>query len=328
MPSSSPRLHSARPLKTLVFLLVEGFSMMSLASAIEPLRSCNRLMGGESYAWRLAGPRSGTVHASNGIAFDTKAVDDALEGADALFVCGGLRIDPQKEKTYLAGLRRAARSGIVLGALSTGGYLLARAGLLRGYRCTIHWENRPAFREEFGDLDCSDRIYEIDRDRLTCSGGTAAMDLMLWMITQDHGVEVAQRVAHQFHHDHIRGQESIQPGSRADQRSGYPSVLRSAVSSMEAKLETPLDIEDIAQDAGISTRQLERLFQRHTGLSPIRYYIALRAERARELLMYSDRPVLDVAIATGFNSNSHMAYWFKTLYGARPTEVRRQALST
>jgi transcriptional regulator GlxA family with amidase domain len=182
-----------------VFLLVPGLSMMSLASALEPLRSLNRLAGRDAYAWRLASLDGAPVAASNGIAIAAMRSDAAMVGADYLFVCGGLRIQSPDERRYLAVLRQAARSGIAVGSLSTGTYLLARAGLLLGYRCTIHWENRPAFREAFPDLRCTSKIYEIDRDRLTCSGGTASMDLMLHLIADRHGIDLARSVANQFH---------------------------------------------------------------------------------------------------------------------------------
>src|SRR5262249_6144235 len=158
-----------------VFLLVPGLSMMSLTSAIEPLRSLNRLAGRDAYRWRLASLDGAPVDASNGIPLPTQVHTKALDGAHNLFVCGGLRIPRADEKRYLGVLRSAARRGIRIGSLSTATYLLARAGLLAGYRCTIHWENRAAFQEDFPDLDCTNKIYEIDRDRLTCSGGTAAM---------------------------------------------------------------------------------------------------------------------------------------------------------
>jgi transcriptional regulator GlxA family with amidase domain len=166
--SKPPEPHPDDSLEVFVFLLVPGLSMMSLASAIEPLRSLNRLLSREAYRWRLASLDGGQIGASNGIALATLAHKEALSGARYLFACGGLRIQQPDEKRYLAVLRQAARRSIHVGSLSTGTYLLARAGLLAGYRCTIHWENRSAFQEDFPGLDCTNKIYEIDRDRLTC----------------------------------------------------------------------------------------------------------------------------------------------------------------
>jgi transcriptional regulator GlxA family with amidase domain len=177
-----------------LFLLVDGLSMMSLSSAVEPLRSANRLMNKTLYSWTLASLDGKPVHASNGIELQAQKLDDVMARAQYIFVCGGLRLDPTLEPEYLRALRRAARTGAVIGSLSTGSYLLARAGLLEGYQCTIHWENLSAFTEEFRGLMCSGKIYEIDRDRMTCSGGIAAMDMMLQLISEQHGPELAVMV--------------------------------------------------------------------------------------------------------------------------------------
>ncbi|MDQ4062213.1 MAG: GlxA family transcriptional regulator [Pseudomonadota bacterium] len=305
-----------------VFLLVEGHSMMSLASAVEPLRSLNRLAGREAYRWRLASLDGTAVTASNGIAIPAEPVEPSLDGADYLFVCGGLRIQSPDERRYLRALRNAARRGIPIGSLSTGTHLLARAGLLDGYRCTIHWENRPAFEEEFPKVVCTDKIYEIDRDRLTCSGGTAAMDLMLHLIADRHGQELARQVANQFHHERIRDERDDQRGGRLHHLANLPITVRSAVELMQRHIDEPIAIAEVAARTGLSARQIERLFLRYLKMTPARYYLALRIDRARELLIYSDRPILDVAVATGFASTSHFSQWFKRFYGARPSELR------
>ncbi|WP_100958944.1 GlxA family transcriptional regulator [Bosea sp. FBZP-16] len=308
-------------------LLVEGFSMMSVASAIEPLRSLNRLVDREAWRWRLASLDGGVLAASNGIPIPTEAAETALPGSHYFFVCGGLRIQSVDERRYLAILRKAARSGVRVGSLSTGTYLLARAGLLDGYRSTIHWENRPAFQEEFPDLVCTDKLYEIDRDRMTCSGGTAAMDLMLHLITERHGADLARRVANQFHHDRIRDERDNQSGGRLERMSSLPPAVRNALKLMQRHVEDTISIAEIAEKVGMSPRQLERLFLRYLQTSPARYYLSLRIDRARELLLYSDRPVLEVAIAAGFTSTSHFAHWFKKLQGVRPSQLRGRPAS-
>jgi transcriptional regulator GlxA family with amidase domain len=308
--------------ETFIFLLVPGYSMMSLMSALEPLRSLNRLADRTAYRWRFAGLEAGAVEASNGVSLPVPAPEDALAGADYLFVCGGLRIQSQDERRYLSLLRKAARTGLRVGSLSTGSYLLARAGLLNGYRCTIHWENRPAFQEEFPDLDCTSKIYEIDRDRLTCSGGTASMDLVLHLISDRHGPDLARGVANQFHHERIRGDGDDQRGGRNIPLAHLPASLRQAVEIMLRQVEDPLPVPQIARQVGVSSRQLERLFLRHFEKTPLGYYIQLRLERARELLLYSDQPVIDIAFQVGFTSTSHFAGWYRRLYGIRPSQAR------
>lgn len=309
----------------LAFLLLEGFSMMSLASAIEPLRSLNRLSGQMSYQWQIASLHGEAIAASNGIEFVTEPLANVLDGVGAVFVCGGLRLRPEIERTHVAALRRLGRQGIRLGSLSTGAYLLARAGLLTGYRCAIHWENRTSFREEFPDLDCTDKLYEIDRDRLTCSGGTASMDLILHLITNRHGRQLAQAVANQFHHDRIRDTAEEQRGGWSSHLASLPEPLRRVIETMTANMETPLPVEALAGVAGVSARQLERMFMRHIKKTPARYYVELRVARGRELLIYSDWQILDVAVAAGFTSTSHFSQWFRRFYGMSPTELRLRA---
>jgi transcriptional regulator GlxA family with amidase domain len=316
---------SGRPPRCFAFLLVDGLSMMSLASAVEPLRSLNRLVDRQVYQWRLTSLDGEAVAASNGIPLATEPIASALTGADVLLVCGGLRIQPPHERQLLAALRRAGRAGVTLGSLSTGTYLLARAGLLDGYRCTIHWENRPAFREEFPTLDCTGKIYEIDRDRLTCSGGTAALDMMLHLIAEEHGEELAQRVANQFHHERIRNERDEQRGGRLEHTAGLPASMRLALGLMQRHIEDPISIAELARRVGLSPRQLERLFLRYEQVTPARYYLRLRIDRARELLLYSDRAIIDVAVAAGFTSTSHFSHWFRRLIGVRPTEMRGRA---
>ena len=309
--------------QVVVFLLVPGHSMMSLTSAVEPLRALNRLVGSDAYEWRLASLDGAPVEASNGISLPAGPLEPALEGASALFVCGGLRIQLADERAHLAALRKAARRPLVLGALSTGAYLLARAGLLDGYRCTIHWENRPAFREEFPDLACSAAVFEIDRERMTCSGGTAAMDMMLRLIADRFGADHARFVANQFHHERIRAAGDEQRGGSQEALALLPPKLRKAVALMQRQIEEPVSLPAIAKRVGLSPRQLERLFLRYSGTTPLRYYMQVRIERARELLLYSDRPIIEVAIAAGFTSTSHFASWYKRLCGIRPSDARK-----
>ena len=313
--------------ETFVFLLVPGFSMMSLASALEPLRSLNRLADATAYEWRLAGLEGQPVSASNGIPVPTQSHEAALLGADYVFVCGGLRMKSADERAYLGLLRQAARKGVRVGSLSTGTYFLARAGLLDGYRCTIHWENRPAFQEEFPEIDCTTKIYEIDRTRLTCSGGTAAMDMMLHLIADAHGAALAQGVANQFHHERIRGDADDQRGGRNESQSHLPEKLCAAMAIMQHKIEEPVPLPHIAKRVGVSPRQLERLFLRYFDKTPLRYYMELRVQRAHELLLYSDRPIIEVAISVGFTSTSHFAAWYKRIFGIRPSEARQPQLT-
>ncbi|ESW94775.1 hypothetical protein X769_31765 [Mesorhizobium sp. LSJC268A00] len=307
-----------------VFLLLPGLSLMSLASAIEPLRCLNRLIQRPAFLWRFASPTGVDIEASVGIPLPTLEHEAALRDADYLFLCGGLHTELNDERRYLQILREAGRRRLAVGSLSTGTRLLARAGLLAGYRCTIHWESRSAFQEEFPDLNCTNRIYEIDRDRLTCSGGTAAMDMMLHLISIRFGADLARSVANQFHHEHIRNEKEDQFGGRLEHLAYLPDKMRCAIDLMQRHVEEPITVPHIALRVGLSVRQLERRFKRHAGLSPQRYYMQLRVERGRELLIYSSLSVINVALSCGFDSASHFSTWYKRIFGKRPSESRRQ----
>lgn len=305
-----------------VFLLVPGLSMMSLASAIEPLRAVNSLVHGNAYEWRLTGSERGSVEAANGMRMATMDPEAAIVGADYVFACGGMRIQRSDEGRCLSILRQAARRGARVGALSTGTYMLARAGLIDRHKCTIHWENRAAFMEDFPQIECRNTLYEIDRDRLTCSGGTAAMDMVLHLIALRHGREMAIRAATQYQHDRIRDAGEQQRGDRIEVLAHLPAKLQAAIQLMEINIEEPLSIPEIAQSIGIGGRQLERLFERHTQVTPQRYYMGLRVRHARELLLYSDLSVIDVGVACGFGNSGHFATWYKRITGTSPTRER------
>jgi transcriptional regulator GlxA family with amidase domain len=305
-----------------VFLLVPNLPMMALTSAVEPLRALNRLARIPAYAWRLASLNGEPIAASNGISLQTMALSEALAGADYLLTCAGLPVQKAKERRYLAAIRQAAARGIAIGSLSSGTLLLARAGVLGGYRCTIHWEHIFSFREAFPDLNCTNKLYEIDRDRLTCSGGTAAMDMMLHLIAEHHGSAFAGAVANQFHHERIRDAREDQQGGLQRVLANLPETVRRAIRIMRENIEEPATLDHISRHVGIGARQLERLFMRHTGMTPIRYYLRLRIERARELLIYTDHRIAEVAASCGFSATSHLATWYRRIFGTTPAEVR------
>jgi len=308
------------------FFLIEDFPLSSLAAAIEPLRAANRLLGYESYRWSLTSDRGQSCPSSCGIEVTTVPLDAAFQNVDMALVCGGLKVRPANEQRHIAELQKLSRRGVRLGALSAGTWMLARAGLLTGYRCTVHWENRAALLEDFPELDCSGKIYEIDRDRLTCSGGSGVTDLMLHLIGDKHGPELAQRVANQFHHERIRDSRDEQKGGDMRQLSALPSVLKIALREMQAHIENPLPIPEVARAAGITERHLERLCLRYLRSTPGKVYLAMRIDRGWELLLHSDQSILDIAVATGFGSSSHFSDWFKRRHGARPSDFRGQAL--
>lgn len=305
------------------FLLEPNFALMGFAAGIEPLRQANRLSGKELYKWRLVSADGRPVKASNGILLtpDHSLADPVA--FDAVYVCGGLESPTLRDRGVFAWLNRLARHGCKIGSISGGTYALARAGLLNGYRCCIHWEYFQPFREEFPDLDVSDDIFEIDRDRLTCSGGTSALDMMLHMIRLGHGHDLAMAVAEQAIHTQVREADHRQRLTPAARLGVTHPKLLSVIGLMEHNLEQPLDRSDLARRVGLSVRQVERLFHKYLDTRPMRYYLALRLARARLLLTQTDHSILDVALACGFETASHFSKCFHAAYDRTPSNYRQ-----
>jgi len=304
------------------FFLVPDFALLPFASAVEALRATNRLSGRRLYDWRLISKDGAPVASSSGVEARAEAsIGDAGRLTD-LIVVAGIGGELYRDREVFAWLRGLARGGCRIGALSLGSYVLARCGLLDGYRCTVHWENLAAFREEFPDLDVTDEVYEIDRNRFTGSGGTAALDLMLSLIGAEQGRDLAVRVAESFIHERIRDNRDQQRMAlRARLGITHPKLL-DAIALMEANQETVLSRAELAERIGFSVRQLERLFHGHLGRTPTRFYLDLRLERARRLLVQTPMPVLGVALACGFVSASHFTKSYREFFGHTPTEER------
>lgn len=303
-------------------LIVPNFSMMAFTSAVEPLRAANRLSGRELYAWRLVSKNGEAVASSSGIEVVPHDSIETVASLPNLIVVAGLNAHNMDDKQVSAWLRRLERQGCRIGALSTGSYFLARAGLLDGYRCTIHWENLAGFQEDFRDLEITEELYEIDRNRLTCSGGTAALDMMLSLIGLEHGRDLATQVAEQFIHERIRDNHDQQRMGLRSRLGISNSKLLAVIALMEQHLEDPMPRAELARQAGMSTRQLERLFRKYLAKTPTRYYLELRLYRARLLLVQTSMPVLDVALACGFVSASHFSKCYREFFHKTPREER------
>ena len=307
------------------FLLVPNFSMMAFASAIEPLRTANRMSGRTLYSWHMVSRDGAPVAASNGIIVTPESGINEARHFTTMIVCAGLDVHFYRDKDVFSWLRRLARGGAHIGALSSGTHILARAGLLEGYRCTIHWENLLGFTEEFPDIDVSADLFEIDRNRFTCSGGTAALDMMLHRIAPRHGKELAAAISDQLIHDRIRGPHDQQRLTLQYRLGIRDAKLLSVVAQMEANIEEPLSRDDLARSVGLSTRQLERLFRDKLGSTPRRYYLGLRLRHARQMLLQTDTSVLGVALASGFVSASHFSKCYHGFFDKTPRDERREA---
>jgi transcriptional regulator GlxA family with amidase domain len=307
------------------FLLLNEFSLLAFASAIEPLRAANRQSNKQLFNWVISSASGAPAVASNGVEVRVDGNAAALQDCKMVFVCSGVNVRDNTDKNILNLIRRLDRNGAVIGAICTGTYVMAAAGLLDGRRCTIHWENIDGLSEEFPELDITNDLFEVDGTRVTCSGGTASLDMMLNLITQAHGAALATEVSDQFIHDRIREPTDRQ---RMELRSrlgvSHPKLL-AVVKTMEDNLEEPLAQTDIARMTNLSTRQLERLFRKYLNTTPTRYYLNLRLARARHLLRQTSMSILSVALACGFVSASHFSKCYRECYGCTPRAERAPA---
>ncbi len=314
---------SLADVSSVVFLLVPQFSMIAFSSAIEPLRLANRVHGEETFSWRVLSVDGQPVTASNGLKLGVDGSFADMQGATAAVVCSGVDVQTFDHRDLTGRLRGLASRGTPVGAVCTGTFVLARAGLLDGYRCTIHWENQDSLREQFPQIDVTEELFEIDRTRFTCAGGTAAIDMMLALIARQQGQEVASGVTDQLIHHRMRdGDERQRMELRSRLGVAHPKLI-SVVGEMERCIEQPLSCVDLAEGAGLSTRQLERLFRKYIGQVPTRYYLGLRLTRARQLLLQTSMPILSIGLACGFVSASHFSKCYSEHFSRTPSQERR-----
>ncbi len=314
-------LESTKP-RLFVFVLLENFTMLSFASAVECLRIANRMVGREAYQWRLIGEGGVRVRSSAGAEFALDGDLEDLRREDTLVVCGGIDVQSATTKKLLGWLRREARKGMMVGGLCTAAYTLARAGLLDGKKATIHWENQDSFMEEFEEVNLTKSVFVVDGNRMTTAGGTSSIDLMLKLIADDLGEDLANSVADQLIYSSIRTDQDTQRLSVPTRIGVRHPKLSQVIQMMEANIEEPISPSTLAKDVGMSTRQLERLFRRYLNRSPKRYYMELRLQKARNLLMQTDMSVINVALACGFASPSHFSKCYRAHYDTTPYRER------
>lgn len=312
--------------KRVGFVLVDKFSLIAYASAVEALRLANYVSNKTLYETVTLSNDGGPVASSGGVSV---MADERLRDAhklDMVFVVSGVDVVHHADPETIKNLRRLGSHGASIGALCTASYILARAGLLDGYRCTAHWENISGLTEDFPDIDVVPDLYIIDRNRYTCAGGTASMDLMLHVIADHAGPAVAAAASDQLIHHRIReGGEGQRMALRTRLGVSHPKLL-SVIAEMEENLELPVNCGELADRVGLSTRQLERLFRKYLNQAPTRYYLGLRLERARYLLLQTSMPILDVALACGFVSASHFSKCYREFFHRTPSEERRRVI--
>lgn len=308
------------------FLLLHDYSMIAFANALESFRMANYLSRQTLYAWEVVPVRHAGILASNGLGLQCTGEIAALEQCHMVLVCSGIDVRAATDEHVRGILRHLAARKVPLGAVCTGSFALASAGLLDGYRCAVHWENLAAMREEFPRVQFAQAVFTIDRDRYTCSGGTAPLDLALHLIRERHGARLATQISEQFILERQRAASDRQRMPQPECIGPGYQHLADAVDIMAANFEEPLSLQEIADAIHLSLRQLERLFQRYHNMNPAQYYMNLRLQRARELLTHSSLPIMQITIACGFQSSSHFCKAYRNLFGHPPSEERRQSL--
>ncbi|ACC75319.1 transcriptional regulator, AraC family (plasmid) [Paraburkholderia phymatum STM815] len=306
------------------FLLLDNFSLIALGAAVDPLRIANMLVERKVYEYRLIGAGNEYVCSSDGIRVLPDMSMAEAGKFDAVFVVGPNPIPRKGIGAVLDWLRYHARSGTALGGLDTGSYFLARAGLLNGYRCTIHWEDQDVLLEQFPRLTVSNRLYEVDRDRYTCSGGVAPLDLMVHLLGMPPGSHSLSARVLELLVAERRSHEQRQVTSLRQYIGAEHARLDEALQVMESNVEEPLSVAEIATFLDVSQRQLERWFQERLGKTPAQAYLEIRLLRARQLLYRTAKPLEEVCARTGFTSLTHFSTRYKTQFHISPMADRRR----
>ncbi|NSY39329.1 helix-turn-helix domain-containing protein [Leisingera sp. ANG59] len=301
--------------------MTPDFAMMSAAAAIEPLRAANRLAGHDLYSIRFLSAAGGALSSSCGGMFETTPINSQEDFVDKLFVVAGGNPFALTGRQEMPFLRHAARHGTQLGGISGGSVLLARAGLMANRRFTVHWEHMDAMREEFPDLMIEKRLFVLDRDRATCAGGVAPLDMMHALIRARHGAALASAVSDWFIHTRVRVADDAQRTQETDE-TRFHATVATAVRLMEDHIADPLSLDQIARLCGISARQLQRRFGIDFGRSVVSHYMRLRLSKADELVRQTRLSIGEIAVATGFSSQSNFTRAYSDLHGMSPRERR------
>lgn len=318
----------SEPIRRIALVLLPEFALLPFSSAVEPLRAANRILGRQAYEWRIFAAMGQRAEASCGVTFDVEALPPDPGSFDLILVFSGLNAHLFADDTLEGWLRRGARAGSLVGSIGDATFVLARAGLLENRRGVIHWTCLDGFVESYPEIDVRAENYVVDGNILTCSGGTAAFEMMLYLIEQDLGAEAANQVSDYFLY--LREQEK---GARGPLplsirlRISHPR-LRQVVEMMEENLEEPLPIRDLAAAVGLSTRQLERLFRSQLDTTAKKHYLDRRLQKARRLLAHSALSITEISLSCGFQQQGHFSRQYRLAFGENPSETRRRGLGS
>jgi transcriptional regulator GlxA family with amidase domain len=312
------------PMKRIAFVLLDGFALMSTASALEPLRAANQFSTTPLYDISLLSLAGDSATSSLGSRFSTQPFDSVDPNFDLVFIVAGG--DPRhfQHQTLFSWLRRLDASGVALGGISGGSVVLARAGLLNRHRFTVHWHHYDDFEVMTGPWLLERRLFVIDRNRYTCAGGSAPLDMMHAIIAGDHGIAFAQKISNWFIQTEIRSADAPQIATIPARYGQLPQTVEAAIGYMETHIADPLDQEQLAQLAGLSVRHLQRLFHEHIGRSVMDEYRMIRLETAKYLLASTLLPMSEITAMTGFANQGHLSNRFKMAFGISPLQWRKR----
>jgi len=314
-------------IQSIDFLIFDGFPMACLTSMIEPLRAANEISGQVAFSWTLLAETMTKVRSSAGVSFEPDMALSQANGPDHLFLLSPPMAQFSNPKAGYGALRTLGRHGTILGGISGGVFPLVRSGVMAGQMVSVHWCYEAAFRSEFPEVEASDQVIEISQRRYTASGAAAAFDLSLRLIETRLGADVATEVACWFQHPLMRGEgvrQSIPTYRQSSTDATLPAVVAKAVAVFAANLTEPISVADVADEVGVSARQIERSFKKATGQSPSHYYRSMRMKAARQLVMYSKDSMAQIALQVGYGSTTPMVQHYKDAFGLRPQEDRRR----
>ena len=314
-------------IQSIGFLIFDGFPMACLTSMIEPLRASNEISGQVAFSWTLYAETMDKVRSSAGVSFEPDMALGQAEGPDHLFLLSPPMAQFSNPKAGYGAMRTLGRHGTILGGVSGGVFPLVRSGVMAGQVVSVHWCYEAAFRSEFPEVEASDQVIEVSQRRYTASGAAAAFDLSLRLIETRLGADVATEVACWFQHPLMRGEgvrQSIPTYRQSSTDATLPPVVAKSVAVFAANLTEPISVADVADEVGVSARQIERSFKKATGQSPSHYYRSMRMKAARQLVMYSKDSMAQIALQVGYGSTTPMVQHYKDAFGLPPQEDRRR----
>lgn len=310
------------PTRKVGILVFPCFSHLTLASVIEPMRIANKASRRLLYDWNLIGVEGSEIASSSGVVIRIDTTIAKPADCDTLFIVTSFDVDSFITRKVIRFIRDLSARGNEIVGFETGAYVMAAAGILDGYRATLHWVDSDDFRQRFPKVDLVPNRFVVDRKRSTTGGSSPALDFMLDFIKRDHGLALAITVSGAFHYDQDYSGEEAQEIVSTSGIVQRDQKLAQAIRLMEANMESPPSLKSIARTIGVSERELQRRFRLRLGTTPIGFFTEMRLSFAYRLLELTDRTIIDIAMTCGFTSGSAFARAFRARYDRSPSSLR------